>query len=286
MGTVEDRATHLRRKAQDETEQCPVLKGLQTPLNFVRGVPSYAGIMFEVFSGGTALNLLTLEFNIHVDDATSMEVQVYQKFGSFGNSIGIRTDWELLANTTLVEAPEGGGGVIVPVHEFKTLRIEPRERRSFYITMKDNVINSPANALMIPGEIAYRGDDITFFVGSGFNEPEFPQEVDGTVDPQFAGTFHYERVEDCRTSVQTTFARFHFLAEGKTGDQNLLAQMDQGLKDTLNRMLVADPTLQRFVQQYSLQITGEPRMISTQFEGKWLELGMKSLDLCSIAMLV
>lgn len=262
----------LRRTSDDpDGEQCQTLKQMDTPSNSVVGVPPHAGIMFDVFTGEHILDLLTLEFDVHIQDLENMEVQVYSREGSFDSAIGNSAAWEQLADTTLVQAPEGGGGVIVPVQDFKTLRMQPRQRRSFYITMKDQVINSPAQALQKTGDIAQRGDDMDVFVGLGFNEHGFPSNADNVVDPQFAGTIHYKRLEDCRESVTHTFARFYFLSEGDQPDQTLSDQMDAAMEAAMANILASDPQLQQYVETFSLQTTGTPRIITTPFQGKSLQ---------------
>ena len=259
---------NLRRNLEESEEQCTTLKKVQTPLNTILGVPSYAGIMFDVFSGGAELDVLTMEFDVHLSDVNNMGVKVYTKEGNFKQAIGNQSAWELVADTTLVTAPEGGGGVIVPFQDFTTIRMQPRERRSFYISMMEKVINSPAMALQKTGDFAHKGDDMDFFVGVGFNENGFPAEADTVVDPQFAGVIHYERKESCRASVTNTFARFHFLSEGFQQDDTLAAQMNAGLTAALQRIFSSDSILQGYVNDYSLQITGDPRVISSPFQGK------------------
>lgn len=251
-----------RRNLQD---QCEVIKKVQTPYNDNDAVPVYAGIMFEMFSK-SEIEILSFEIDIRVKEKANLSVEVYTKQGGFSDAVNDESLWEKVADTKLVRAPEGEGG-IVPVADFATVSMPMRTKRSFYITMRKKFIESTVNALQKTGEKSYEGPDFDILTGSGLTTYKFPEKVDRIVNPMFAGVVHYQSVASCDSLKLSTELTFQFLV-GQNSNPGFPAELNAALDGFVDSMLDTSASLKEYVSDAGLERVDPTRTGNVPFQSK------------------
>lgn len=187
---------------------CVTKNRFPTEYNDNPAVPAYPGIMFDV-SSRIEMELYAMEIDVRLEEATTMDVEIFTTPGSFLPNINNESEWTKLADVTATVAPDGRG-IFVPEQDFALVKMKAFERRSFYIQMEGPWIDTKAEALDKTGEVQQQSDDLTVFVGVGLNS-RFPEDFDKTVDPQFAGVFHYRKPNECDEEVISTAVEFPLL---------------------------------------------------------------------------
>jgi hypothetical protein len=155
---------------------CNLITSLNTTYQSDKAVHAYAGIMFTMATKQDPLTILTLELDVRYDltrSAKPSRVQVYTVPGVYKNiwnSVNPPEDgWVLVADSTLVPAPEGVGAII-PVQDFTPVPIEGGgTKQSFYISLDDNILDSNVDALVVRDELAATTQDFDLFAGIGFD---------------------------------------------------------------------------------------------------------------------
>lgn len=161
---------HQNQTTMDVFEKqplCVTLHDLKTKYNENPAIPAYSGIMFDV-SSRRDMELIAMEIDIRLDQATTLDVEIFTTAGSFLANIHNESMWTKLADSKATVAPDGRG-IIVPEKDFTPLKMKEREKRSFYIQMKGPWIDIRAEALDKTGELQQQSDDLTVFVGVGLN---------------------------------------------------------------------------------------------------------------------
>jgi hypothetical protein len=250
---------------QLETGQCDVNNALNTTYNAHPDVVPYVGIMFSVFAK-KPLEILTMELDIIFGNSTVLDlsVEVYSYKGRYELVLNNPSVWTLIANTTLVPAPEGTGAII-PVNDFETVYVGQMERMSFYITMKSPIIDYNVDALSKTDEIAQQTADMDLLVGVGFSEYKFPEAIDPLVDPQFTGVIHYARKATCgevSSTVDYEFILDEQLRIETLGD--LTSLVDAAVAD----IMLKDSGLQVFQEMHGLQKDGDADTVTELYSGK------------------
>jgi len=231
--------------------QCEATKSFNTTFNDNEDVRPYTGIMFELDSK-TDVEILTFELDVHLEDATDLAVEVYSRKGTFQNYMNEPDSWELIANSTLVPAPEGAGAII-PIYDFERVFIPKYEKQSFYVTMKGPYLDNTVNALQRTGDVHTSTDDMKLLVGSGIIEYKFGQ-VDTDVNPQFAGIIHYTKTGECSSLTTKTVIEYKFLVD-KEADNTLLAGFDSAVDSSIGELMGKSDTLRQYREHYGLQTT-------------------------------
>ena len=248
---------------------CTSLKALNTTYNLDDRVPTYVGIMFEMFPKSD-MELLTLELDVRIpedDEDVDLSVEVYTMRGSYEVTKAYDYDpskWLLIAKTTGVLLPEGG--LIIPTSDFNRLEIPRGERRSFYVTMKKSYLDHNVMALQKTGELQLRTDDLDLKVGVGFHEYKFPGDFDRTLDPQFAGIMHYRRTTECKRATSTTTVDYTFLLE-QTVTPKLITDVNRHIDEAVRALLEQNSALKSYQKYYGLQLYNEPKTSAIRFEG-------------------
>lgn len=228
---------------------CSINRSFNTTYNDNEKVPSYTGLMFEVTAIGDPLRVLTLELDLRLENATDLSVEVYTRQGHFADVFDQPDAWDLVADTEVVLSADGGG--IIPAQRFLPVRIGANQRQSFYVTMKEPLLDHTVYALQKTGEIQTRGDDLQVFVGAGLTEYKFPAKLDDILNPMFAGVIHFEKEYDCaKEPMSTTTLDFPFLFEKSASDMGDLTGL---LNEVVDGLLKDDYELKTFVSQYGLK---------------------------------
>lgn len=242
---------YLRRQQQVE-QSCASTKSFNTTYNDNDKVRAFTGIMFEM-DAKTDLEILTFELDVHLDKATDLAVEVYSRKGMFAEYENAPESWDLIANSTLVPAPEGVGAII-PNNGFVPVFIPNREKQSFYVTMKGPYLDNTVNALQRTGEFHTSTDDMKLLVGSGFTEYRFGN-VDSDVNPQFAGIIHYKKTGDCSKLTDKTVVEFMFVLSTKA-DNNLVDSVNSAVDSTLNELMEKNDALKQYSEEHGLEKIG------------------------------
>jgi hypothetical protein len=79
------------RKLQGREAKCSSLIAQNTTYNAVDTVPAYEGIMFEVFSKGDPLEILTLEIDVRLDNTSDLSITQGQVRTRHGRRISMDT---------------------------------------------------------------------------------------------------------------------------------------------------------------------------------------------------
>jgi hypothetical protein len=259
--TNEDQHRPMLRQLQ--ADQCAVNTALNTTYNANKDVIPYVGIMFSVFAK-KPLDILTMELDIRFGDNIDLSVEVYTYKGRFDIIYNKPSFWTLVANTTLVPAPEGTGAII-PVSDFDTVSIGQNERRSFYITMKAPILQYNVGALVKTDEVALQTADIDLLAGVGFSEYKFPEAIDTLVDPQFTGVLHYARNSTCGQVSSTVDYEFILNEKLRAGVlEDFTRQIDAAVTDLLKK----DSGLQLLQEKHGLQKSGDALTVIDVYTGK------------------
>jgi hypothetical protein len=250
---------------QLQTGQCDVNNALNTTYNPNPAVIPYVGIMFSIFSR-KPFEILTMELDIRFGNSTDLDlsVEVYSVKGRFDMIFNDPSVWTLIANTTLVPAPEGTGAII-PVNDFETVSMGQLERRSFYITTKSPIMDYNVEALAKTDEVALQTPDMDLLVGVGFSEYKFPEAIDTLVDPQFTGVIHYARKATCgevSSTVDYEFILDEQLRIETLGDLTTLT--DAAVTD----IMLQDSDLIVFHEIHGLQKDGDAQTATELYTGK------------------
>jgi hypothetical protein len=259
-----DKAQHTMPR-QLQTGQCDVNTALNTTYNPNPAVIPYVGIMFSIFSR-KPFEILTMELDIRFGNSTDLDlsVEVYTYKGRYEIIFDDPSVWTLIANTTLVPAPEGTGAII-PVGDFDTVSMGKLERRSFYITMKSAIMDYNVAALAKTDEIALQNPDMDLLVGVGFSEYKFPEAIDTLVDPQFTGVLHYTKKSTCgevSSTVDYEFILDEQLRIETLGDLTTL--IDAAVAD----IMLQDSGLIAFQEIHALQKDGDSQTTTELYTGK------------------
>lgn len=253
----------------NDAEQCSNFFMFETELNNDSRRPPFHGIMFEVLPRAE-MELVTIELDIRVDETSDLSVQVYTLNGSYlllDAYDGSR--WTRVANTKLVPIA-GGSTAIIRTHEFEPIQLGLRERRSFYITMTGPHIDYIAEALQRPGSLQKRTDELEMFVGSGFDQHNFPGTVNRNLSPQFAGMLHFNRRAPCN-GMTTTTVEFRILVD-QIGTSELMTQISPYVDTAVRRTLENIAQLQSLVTKFSLGVSLEARTARASFTGTLIVL--------------
>jgi hypothetical protein len=215
--------------------------------NPAESVP-YTGLLFSVSAREQHLKILTIELDLrwplnleddsYVNVDTSIEVYTYD--GQFQTAFSDESQWKLVANTTVVRNPlDVRAGAIIPADDFDTVTLEPNERKSFYITMKSPLIDFTSDKSKGSGKVAIENDDLSVYAGAGLTEYKFPSTVDTSIDPQFAGVIHYNRLlEECELR-ETTMITYQFMLKNPSATvmEQIANRTDQMINDLVRNDL-------------------------------------------------
>jgi hypothetical protein len=249
---------------QLQTGQCAVNTALNTTYNAHPDVVPFVGIMFSIFSKNP-LEILTMELDIRFGSNTDLSVEVYSYAGRYDLVFNDPSVWTLIADTTVVPAPEGTGAII-PVNDFQTVSMGQMERRSFYITMRSPILDYNVAALAKTNEVALQTPDIDLLVGVGFSEYKFPEAIDPLVDPQFTGVIHYARKATTCGNVSTSVEYLFILDEQLRIE--VLGDLTRFVDAAVTDILLEDPGLQVFQKMHGLQKDGDAQTTPEPYPGK------------------
>jgi hypothetical protein len=205
---------------------------LETPYNSNEDVPAFCGLLFQldVYSNLTITSLdLDVRFpstttSTAANDASSPvnvnvnrpKVDVYYRRGPYtaaaaesgsggggGGGAAAASSWlSNSANWTHVYRGKAyrdsnrTEGIKLSPANFTSIQAQSGEIISLYVAMKGPFVDSTANALLKAGEALVVGNDFRINVGSGLTDVDFPQFINTTIDPGFAGVVHYHLQSD------------------------------------------------------------------------------------------
>ena len=206
---------------------CNGFQQLTTRLNDNADVLQYQGIMFTITTKDSPIEITTLSIQLQRPRATGyifndLDIEVYTAPGNFMDKVDDPSQWELVANTDMIElhdysAPGFDSGVfammMIPATQFKTVQMENHDRRSFYVSIDGGRwISNTVDALDKVGENAVSSAHLNIQTGAGLLAPYFPEAgVDSTTSPKFAGIVHYKTTGDCRAEFTNTKVQLHMM---------------------------------------------------------------------------
>ena len=244
-------------------ETCYALSNFDTPYSNDNRVVSYSGLMFDLFTKGEALEILTLEIDVRLRDVTDFSVEVYTTGGGYLTKINDRSQWTLVANTEAIAAPDGSG-IIIPQRAFTNVNVNARERLSVYIQMKGPWIENRAQALVKTGEMAVEGQDFYSYAGVGTSSP-FPNSPETTTDPQFSGKVYYQKPKACQDSTRST-VNLEFVA-GAGFDHSSLGPISRGVETMANDFLLKEEWFADKVSSASLKVESNTKTTTNPYNG-------------------
>jgi hypothetical protein len=222
-----------------QSSSSPASLELETPYNSNEDVPTFCGLLFQldVYSNITITSLdLDVRFPASTsttDDASSStsssnpvnvnrpKVDVYYRKGPYtaaasGSGGGSAASSWLSNSSNWIHVYRGkadrdanrtDGGVKLSPANFTSIQAQSGDVISLYVAMKGPFVDSTANALVKMGEALVVGNDFRINVGSGLTDVNFPQFINTTIDPGFAGVVHYHlQSDDLEQSPATTAA--------------------------------------------------------------------------------
>ena len=250
-----------------------MIKSFNTTYNDDDRVPTYYGVMFEMFPR-VDMEMLTMELDIRIPsehDDPDLSIEVYTMKDSYEVLKAYDADsWTLVADTTGVLLP-GEKGLIIPTKDFDPVKLTAGQKQSFYITMKRSYIDHNVMALQKTGEVQVKAGDFDLLVGVGFTEYKFPGDYDRTVDPQFSGVFHFRRFTDCVKAVETTVVEFSFLLKQEVTPL-LVTSVNQYVDDTIKDFMKKNSALKSYQKYFGLQQHEETKTSANSFDGTSREL--------------
>jgi hypothetical protein len=196
---------------------------LETPYNSNEDVPTFCGLLFQldVYSNITITSLdVDVRFPASTSTSTSTstdasstvnvnrpKVDVYYRRGPYtaagSGTGGGGSSWlSNSANWTHVYRGKADRdsnrteGVKLSPANFTSIQAQSGDIISLYVAMKGPFVDSTANALLKAGEALVVGNDFRINVGSGLTDVDFPQLINTTIDPGFAGVVHYQVQSD------------------------------------------------------------------------------------------
>ena len=259
----------IGRSLQGTGEQCSILERWEHPLNELKDVPPVFGYMFTVATQ-VEIEVLTFTVDARLDllkDGGTMDIEVYTKPGGFtltGQPSLYLSDpglWTQVAKAEAVAAP-AGNGIMIPPSAFTPVRLPEATRHSFYITMKGPYLDFTVNAFSNLDEVFVRNDDLTLYVGGGLSDYYFPPALNRTVDPQFAGAIHYEKIGKCDELTTTTSVEYRFIFS-----KNSPIDLGAIISAELEAYFASTPELKSYQEQYRIQQRGQPEPLTYPFQG-------------------
>lgn len=240
---AEDRALSL----------CQGFNELATPDNENPDVTAYSGLFLSLDTKAQPLEITTIELDIRRDLATDLSVKVYTKTGQYLQSTASQTEWNLVAESTLVA---DGTRHLIPASDFVPVTVDSYKRQSFYITLAGPWIDNNVNALIRMGELVYENDHLALMAGSGTLLPDFPVGgVDTSTAPILAGAVHY-RVDPVNCSSESpppTHAEYRFTLETPSIDSGMFNAILAAVAEAIDAELSHNNNLVAYRDKYDLQ---------------------------------
>lgn len=183
---------------------CKGNQAFNTSFNEDGDVPPFTGVFFEVAAIGNGVEIVTLELDVISSlSKNDLAIEVFSVNGSFENVFDEPEAWELVADSKLIPVPDRASAII-PVNDFRTLRIPAHERLSLYITLTVSGLDHNVYGLQKTGDRHIKNDYIQLYVGAGTHEYKFPSNLERSLYPMFAGVVHYRVDQDCNVANPTT----------------------------------------------------------------------------------
>eukprot|EP00977_Amphora_coffeiformis_P013289 scaffold3421_cov181-Amphora_coffeaeformis.AAC.29 len=217
-------------------DTCYALSSFDTPYSNDNRVASYSGIMFDLFTKGEALEILTLEVDVRLPEVTDFSVEVYTTNGAYLTKINDRNQWTLVANTEAIPTPDKSG-IIIPQRAFAKINADARSRISIYIQMKGPWIENRAQALVKTGELAQEGQDFYSYAGVGTSSL-FPNNPETTTDPQFSGKVYYQKPKACQDTTKSVIS-LEFIT-GSGFDHSSLGPISRAVEEVASEHLLLE----------------------------------------------
>jgi hypothetical protein len=204
------------------------------------------------------IEIWAIEFDVRVEEAASLDVEIFTKAESFTEDMSDETAWTKVADTQAKVTPDGTG-VMISEKDFTPIAMQSLQRRAIYIQMKGPWIDVKAEALDKTGELQKQTKEMVVFVGAGINS-RFSSEIDPLVDPQFAGRIHYRRSFPCSEGILTKIS-FPLLI-GQIPNPFLIGLLQETLDEILETKILKVADVVELVSQFNLRF-GETTQIDT-----------------------
>jgi hypothetical protein len=250
-----------RRFLQEETEDeeaCYNPLFVNTTLNDNPDSYRIAGMMFSMRLKDVPLNVTAIEIDIRDDFAQGRYgVDIYTRRGAFSTVYNDPDKWWPVAKTRAVPVP-GGGGYLIPYTNFRQISMQAGELRSWFISVRGKWLDTRADAMSRPGDVADSFPPFDLTTGIGFAKYNFQEEIDKMISPQFTGVFHYDEPKQCEDKVtDTVMIGYQFLVDLDSNDQ-VLETISNHVHQVMESLLKRDEELKGFITEFELGQFGKP----------------------------
>ena len=237
---------------------CVETNQFTTPYNDNELIPAFQGIMFDLSSLTTGLEIWAIEFDVRLDVAESLEVEIFTKPNGFIEDMSNEDAWTKVADAKAKPRPNGNGVVVSDV-DFDPIVLQAMQRQAMYIQMKGPWIDVRAEALDKTGESQKQTDDMVIFVGAGLDS-RFADHVSTSIDPQFSGVIHYRKRVPCEQGILT---RVEFpLLIGHVPNPVFLGLLQDALDEIVQEQLLKAAHFRDMVTDFALRF-GQATEIET-----------------------
>ena len=243
---------------------CYALSSFDTPYSNDNRVVSYSGIMFDLFTKGEALEIITLEVDVRLPEVTDFSVQVYTTNGAYLSKINDNSQWTLVADTEAIATPDKSG-IIIPQRAFTNINADARSRISIYIQMKGPWIENRAQALIKTGELALEGQDFYSYAGVGISSL-FPNNPEPTTDPQFSGKVYYQKPKACQDTTRSVIA-LEFIT-GAGFDHSSLGPISRAVETVTTENLLLEEWFADKASSAGLKVESNTKTTTAPYNGK------------------
>jgi len=252
----------IRRRLNDKS--CNL--AINTTYNNDHRIEPFRAIMFEVVPKKD-LKLLTFELDVSVFpwSTPDLSVEVYTLVGGFEGRDDQRHAWTLVANTTGVLLPYSEG-MIIPTSGFEPVQLKKRERRSFYISLKEKILDYNLRASGHIGGVFSSIPEMDIFVGAGYDVSyQFPGLFSRIADPQFAGVMYFQPT-DCNQERVVTEVNLDMLLE-KELTSDLSFQASVSMEETISQMLASSPSLVGYQNHFGMEKSNSIQTFRRNYQG-------------------
>jgi hypothetical protein len=261
-------------------EGCSAGGLLLAPYNTEPNVVPFQGLMFDIASREQAIDIYSLTLDVVAAGVdVDLSVDVWTTAGTFHSSYFNESAWTRIVHadsTQMVRNPmTSSHGAVIPAHAFDTtISMNPRERRAFYVRLKNGShLDYSVDAFVQDAEYTAKTNELAIYPGFGIGMATtvgadagaatelFPQALERPLRPIFAGAIHYQTLCS-NTAVKTTTKTpiKYVILMNQAITTALFQQISIAMDLTMDYAMRKDQVLGTYQQDYDLQaLQGETK---------------------------
>jgi hypothetical protein len=218
--------------------------------------------MFDFRSQASSdVEILSLEFGIS-REASSLDVQVYYREGSFSGFNSKEQEWEKVADTKAHRSPDSQTAII-PASDFQVFVVKPATTYALYInTQSDQTLTLKTNSKQGIGAMLNTDIALVTTVGVLLPDGPFPSTLGSGQAVDFEGVIHYKTKQDCTDILATTAIPMEF-AINSDPDVAVMTELSDTVEMVMDAVISLDPELGRYRKNHMLSIEG----VNSDFAG-------------------